>query len=46
MLRALNGDPIKNFQLFEKEESIETIRLFLGNGVSWQIKDDKFVQTR
>lgn len=34
MLRALDGDAVEHLQFFEEEQSVETIRLFLGDGIS------------
>jgi len=34
MLGALDGDAVEHLQFFEEEQSVETIRLFLGDGIS------------
>jgi hypothetical protein len=45
MFWALYGDAVEYFKFLEKEKSVEAIAFLFWDGVSWQIKNDQFVET-
>ena len=46
VLRTLDRDAIKHLELLEKEECIESVALFTGDGVAAEIEDDQLVEPR
>lgn len=45
MFWTLDGDAVEYFKFFEKEKSVEAIAFLFGDRISWQIKNNQFVET-
>ena len=44
MFWTFDADAIEYFEFFEEEKGVETVRLFFGDRISWQVKDDELVE--